>query len=174
VSFDRRLECTREAFPGRFEPAKLVQQNKIALRSNISLHCFGCGKRAGAVKMAIRRTGSQVVEYGKPFRSRDVSQEPGAAKPVGKPMAFRDKAGQANGRLPPVDLCSERVLDRRIWRAPDHCDRVYGTIHSTPRSSIFLTQGATDENHGCPTRDPKGLGFPRNELATSPLAFERL
>jgi hypothetical protein len=54
------------------------------------------------------------VEDRKPFRGRYVAQKAGIASPVGKPMAFRDQAGQANGRPPAIDQRPERLLDIRV------------------------------------------------------------
>jgi hypothetical protein len=114
ASVERRLECAREAFPCRFELAELVQQDEFAPGRNIPPHRPGRAQRTGPVEVAHRRAGSQILEYRKPFRRRDVSQKAGVASPVRKTMIFRDEAGQANGRLPPIDQRPERLLDIRV------------------------------------------------------------
>jgi hypothetical protein len=114
ASVERRLECAREAFPCRFELAELVQQDEFAPGRNIPPHRPGRAQRTGPVEVAHRRAGSQILEYRKPFRRRDVSQKAGVASPVRKTMIFRDEAGQANGRLPPIDHRPERLLDIRV------------------------------------------------------------
>ena len=54
ASVERRLECTREAFPCRFELAELVQQDEFAPDRNLPPHRAGRGQRTRPVKVALR------------------------------------------------------------------------------------------------------------------------
>jgi hypothetical protein len=53
---------------------------------------------------------------------RDIQQEAGLTKPIGQPVAFRNKPGQMNVRPPLVDQCPKNGLDLCTRGAPDDGD----------------------------------------------------